>query len=170
MRWAYSCFPATKNKRQCEWVRTILLFFFADGTWLLSRTASHIHHPPIYLSIWSDLAGFQSDAGPWTVLAADALVEDEGTYKPDFSAHAGSEHMRCVRISKASVDTITSLSRQEQEAHEISSEVKVDIVDAAEANGGGGGSSRSVGNSSALSGSDRNSSSSPGPPGVGPLG
>lgn len=60
-------------------------------------------------------AGFRSDAGPWTVLGADALVEDEGTYKPDFSAHAGSERLRCVRISKASFDTITSMSRQEGE-------------------------------------------------------
>lgn len=99
------------------------------------------------------------------MLAADALVEDEGTYKPDFSAHAGSEHMRCVRISKASVDAVTSLSRQEQdqETHEISSEVKVDVADIATSNGG---SSRSVGNSGALSESNRNS---PGP-GVGPLG
>ncbi|CAM9806339.1 unnamed protein product [Ascophyllum nodosum] len=53
--------------------------------------------------------GFQSDAGPWTVLAADALVEDEGLYKPDFSAHAGSEHLRCIRISKATFDNSTSL-------------------------------------------------------------
>lgn len=50
------------------------------------------------------------------MLGADALVEDEGTYKPDFSAHAGSERLRCVRISKASFDTITSMSRQEGEA------------------------------------------------------
>ncbi|CAM9222366.1 unnamed protein product, partial [Hapterophycus canaliculatus] len=60
--------------------------------------------------------GFRSDAGPWTVLGADALVEDEGAYKPDFSAHAGSERLRCVRISKASFDTITSMSKQEEEA------------------------------------------------------
>ncbi|CAM9429313.1 unnamed protein product [Pylaiella littoralis] len=59
--------------------------------------------------------GFRSDAGPWTVLGADALVEDEGTYKPDFSAHAGSERLRCVRISKASFDTITSMSKQEEQ-------------------------------------------------------
>eukprot|EP00903_Cladosiphon_okamuranus_P010078 g9546.t1 len=59
--------------------------------------------------------GFRSDAGPWTVLGADALVEDEGAYKPDFSAHAGSERLRCVRISKASFDTITSTSRKEGE-------------------------------------------------------
>ncbi|CAM9396109.1 unnamed protein product [Scytosiphon promiscuus] len=59
--------------------------------------------------------GFRSDAGPWTVLGADALVEDEGAYKPDFSAHAGSERLRCVRISKASFDTITSMSKQEEE-------------------------------------------------------
>lgn len=67
----------------------------------MHATPSHLH------------TGFQSDAGPWTVLAADALVEDEGTYRPDFSAHAGSEHFRCIRISKASFDTVTSLSRQE---------------------------------------------------------
>lgn len=61
-------------------------------------------------------SGFRSDAGPWTVLGADALVEDEGTYRPDFSAHAGSERLRCVRISKASFDTITSMSKQEKQA------------------------------------------------------
>ncbi|CAM9598856.1 unnamed protein product [Ectocarpus sp. 12 AP-2014] len=59
--------------------------------------------------------GFRSDAGPWTVLGADALVEDEGAYKPDFSAHAGSERLRCVRISKASFDTVMSMSKQEEE-------------------------------------------------------
>lgn len=42
-------------------------------------------------------------------------MEDEGAYKPDFSAHAGSERLRCVRISKASFDTITSMSKQEEE-------------------------------------------------------
>lgn len=42
-------------------------------------------------------------------------MEDEGTYKPDFSAHAGSERLRCVRISKASFDTITSMSKQEEQ-------------------------------------------------------
>lgn len=68
-----------------------------------------IHDPCVCLT------GFHADAGPWTVLAADALVEDEGTYRPDFSAHAGSDHMRCIRISKASFDTVTSMSRQEEE-------------------------------------------------------
>lgn len=34
-------------------------------------------------------------------------------YKPDFSAHIGSELLRCIRISKASFDTILSLSKQE---------------------------------------------------------
>lgn len=65
------------------------------------------------------MPGFQSDAGPWTVLAADALVEDEGTYKPDFSAHAGSERLRCIRVSKASFDTITSLSKQEMDTQDV---------------------------------------------------
>lgn len=52
--------------------------------------------------------GFQSDAGPWSVLAADALVEEEGTYKPDFSAHVGSEQLRYIRISKVSLDAMSS--------------------------------------------------------------
>lgn len=94
------------------------------------------------------------------MLAADALVQDEGTYKPDFSAHAGSEHMRCVRISKASVDMVTSLSRQTDahETQEISSEVKVDVVDISESNGGD--ITWSFGNGGALNESDRKS---PGP-------
>lgn len=95
--------------------------------------------------------GFRSDAGPWTVLGADALVEDEGTYKPDFSAHAGSERLRCVRISKASFDTITSMSRQEGQtppALRIEADAAEGTVDGSgggnvmAASGNGGGSAR----------------------------
>lgn len=44
------------------------------------------------------------------MLAADALVEDEGEYKPDFSAHSGSDHLRCIRISKATFDGVVCSS------------------------------------------------------------
>jgi hypothetical protein len=45
----------------------------------------------------SVLAGrdeFLSDAGPWTLLAANALTSPEGEYKPDFTAHIGSDTVR----------------------------------------------------------------------------
>ncbi|CAM9847931.1 unnamed protein product [Chrysoparadoxa australica] len=44
--------------------------------------------------------GFMSDAGPWSVLGADALVDEEGAFKPDFTAYISSEHVRMLRISK----------------------------------------------------------------------
>lgn len=56
---------------------------------------------------------FQSDAGPWSMLAADAMVEEEGAYKPDFSAHVGSEILRCLRISKTSFDSMLSAGKMD---------------------------------------------------------
>lgn len=41
-------------------------------------------------------------------------MEDEGAYKPDFSAHVGSEHLRCIRISKATFDSITSFVKHDR--------------------------------------------------------
>lgn len=45
--------------------------------------------------------GFESEAGAWSVLAADSLITPEGTYLPDFTATAaGTEKLRCVHISR----------------------------------------------------------------------
>ena len=93
------------------------------------------------------------------MLGADALVEDEGTYRPDFSAHAGSERLRCVRISKASFDTITSMSRQEGQTPPHHLKIEADgehaAVAAADANGVDGMTAAASGNG----GSARKSSS-----------
>ena len=70
------------------------------------------------------------------MLGADALVEDEGTYKPDFSAHAGSERLRCVRISKASFDTITSTSTSTQQEGQPPADLRTD-ANGDTGNGGG---------------------------------
>lgn len=69
--------------------------------------------PPAPCPCLAPPEGFQSDAGPWSLLAADALVEEEGQYKPDFSAHVGSELLRCLRISKLSFDLIGPVGRPE---------------------------------------------------------
>ncbi|CAM9989171.1 unnamed protein product [Ectocarpus fasciculatus] len=103
--------------------------------------------------------GFRSDAGPWTVLGADALVEDEGAYKPDFSAHAGSERLRCVRISKASFDTVMSMSKQEEEEpHHAHHALR------AEPHGGGNADSKTIdgsGNNAGVAGYVRKSGAKP---------
>jgi metal transporter CNNM len=51
--------------------------------------------------------GFLSDAGPWSVLAADALVGPPGTYRPDFSARVASEHARVVRITRNAIELLS---------------------------------------------------------------
>ena len=44
---------------------------------------------------------FRSEAGPWTILGADALVmPEDSSYTPDFSAYIATETLRCVRISR----------------------------------------------------------------------
>lgn len=40
-------------------------------------------------------------------------MEDEGSYKPDFSAHVGGDLLRCIRISKVSFDKIASTGNGE---------------------------------------------------------
>ena len=57
------------------------------------------------LSVAAGKDAFRSEAGPWTVLGADALSEDEGSYLPDFSAFIATEQVRCVQISRAAYAT-----------------------------------------------------------------
>jgi len=42
---------------------------------------------------------FHSEAGPWSVLGADALILPVGDYTPDFTAYVDSDKVRCLRIS-----------------------------------------------------------------------
>eukprot|EP01084_Bolivina_argentea_P285479 489565_1 len=45
--------------------------------------------------------GFKSDAGPWSVLAADALFTPPGSCAVDFTSSIASEHIRAICISHA---------------------------------------------------------------------
>ncbi len=49
---------------------------------------------------------FQSEKGPWSTLAADALTVTEGTYIPDYSAFIASESIRFVSLSMSVQNTI----------------------------------------------------------------
>jgi len=53
------------------------------------------------LSVAAGKDGFRSEAGPWTVLASDALWQLEGTYLPDFTAFISTETVRCLQITHA---------------------------------------------------------------------
>lgn len=50
------------------------------------------------LSVLAGVDKFISDAGSFTVLGADALVQS--SYKPDFSAYVATEKVRCVVLSR----------------------------------------------------------------------
>ena len=41
---------------------------------------------------------FRAEAGPWTVLGAEALNVPEGDYIPDFTAYIESDQVRVVRV------------------------------------------------------------------------
>jgi len=49
---------------------------------------------------------FRSEAGPWSVLGADALLLPDGTYTPDFTAYVSSDHIKCIRISKGLIEDV----------------------------------------------------------------
>ena len=53
------------------------------------------------LSVLAGVDGFRAEAGPWTVLGADALVSDEGSFVPDFSAHVATDSVRCIYVTRA---------------------------------------------------------------------
>lgn len=61
---------------------------------------------------------FRSEAGPWTVLGADALLSEEGSFVPDFTAYIATSTMRCLYISRADYARAASKSDTENEAHE----------------------------------------------------
>jgi len=52
------------------------------------------------LTVVAGKDNFRSDAGPWSVLGADAICQEEGTYIPDFTAFVGSDRVRMLRISR----------------------------------------------------------------------
>ena len=60
------------------------------------------------LSVAAGKDAFRSEAGPWTVLGADALSEEEGSYLPDFSAFIATPQVRCLQISRVAYAKATS--------------------------------------------------------------
>jgi len=69
------------------------------------------------LSVLAGVDGFRAEAGPWTVLGADALVSEEGTFVPDFSAHVATESVRCVHITKAEYERAITGRRRRGRRH-----------------------------------------------------
>ena len=53
------------------------------------------------LSVLAGKDGFRAEAGPWSVLGADALTAAEGSFVPDFSAHVATESVRCIYVHRA---------------------------------------------------------------------
>ena len=50
------------------------------------------------LSVLAGVDGFRAEAGPWTLLGADALRSQQ-RFVPDFSAHVATDSVRCVYLS-----------------------------------------------------------------------
>ena len=51
------------------------------------------------LSVKAGVDGFRAEAGPWTLLGAGALRDEN--FIPDFSAHVATDSVRCVYLSHA---------------------------------------------------------------------
>ena len=49
------------------------------------------------LSVKAGVDGFRAEAGPWTLLGAGALRDEN--FVPDFSAHVATDSVRCVYLS-----------------------------------------------------------------------
>jgi len=47
---------------------------------------------------------FRSEAGPWSVIAADALTSAEGTFVPDFSAFVAADPVKCIQIPRSAFE------------------------------------------------------------------
>ena len=56
------------------------------------------------VTVISGMDSFRSDAGPFSVLAADAI--STSSYQTDFTAYIATETVRCIRISRMQYDQI----------------------------------------------------------------
>ena len=65
------------------------------------------------ITVISGMDGFRSDAGPFSVLAADAISKT--SYQTDFTAYIATETVRCIRISRTQYDQIV-LNKNLQDA------------------------------------------------------
>lgn len=53
------------------------------------------------VAVLSGLKQFRSDAGPWSVLCAEALTcGEKGRYIPDFNAFIATDTVRCIKITR----------------------------------------------------------------------
>jgi metal transporter CNNM len=46
---------------------------------------------------------FRSEVGPWSLLGADSLEQEDGSYVPDYTAFVSSDVVRCLIITKANL-------------------------------------------------------------------
>ena len=69
------------------------------------------------VSVAAGKDGFRSEAGPWSVLATDALALEEGTYLPDFTAYMATETVRCIQISRLAF--VSALLRDPKRNHSL---------------------------------------------------
>lgn len=46
---------------------------------------------------------FRSELGPWSLLGADSLEQEDGEYVPDYTAFVTSDTVRCLLITKANI-------------------------------------------------------------------
>lgn len=53
---------------------------------------------------------FESERGAWSTLAGDALLMEDGTYVPDFTAFVRSENIRLLHLTRSSVLAAKNLS------------------------------------------------------------
>ena len=70
------------------------------------------------VSVHAGKDGFVSELGPWSTIAADALINPAGMYIPDFSCFVTSETLRGLRLTFAR-DAMLSKSSSNEELREI---------------------------------------------------
>jgi len=72
------------------------------------------------VSVHAGKDGFVSELGPWSTVAADALVNPAGLYSPDFSCYVTSDSLRGLRLTfDSNDDAILNRSKSNEELREI---------------------------------------------------
>ena len=71
------------------------------------------------VSVHAGKDGFVSELGPWSTIAADALINPAGMYTPDFSCFVTSDTLRGLRLTFNRDDAILSKSKSNEELVEI---------------------------------------------------
>jgi len=63
-----------------------------------------------------------SELGPWSVLAGEAILHDEGSFSVDFTAYVSSSEARCIQISHAAYKDAMLPQQERRYMNETSSE------------------------------------------------